>query len=668
MATRLPALWVRRPRSRARPACRFAGLLLVLSAGLSGNLFSADARPDATNRWGVCVHPGALDFEQQLDLVRDAGIGWIRCDFFWDSIQPQKDVFTFRRYDPVVEQARRRGLRVLPILDYNSRWAGRAHEHLDLWERFVETTVRRYAGRIRVWEVWNEENGGFWNPHPDPAQYARLLARTYRTIKRVDPGLQVLYGGLIGTDVRFVRQSLGAGAAGCFDALAFHPYCQPRSPRSSGRLEEFLNLRAMLGERKAPQRFWITEIGWPSTRLHSPQETEVFPLWQAVLTAAVRKTFPGRRNVRIAVLADPDYLESYATALAFLGALRAGPGFSEYRAVRIPDLAALSPDDTPVLVGLFGETFPLPAFEAMVRFVRDGGLLAHFGGVPLYYAFDSGKLGGWRSAAPPGDERFRRRLHVGWEAWWTHKGLPKTAPRIRPAPGTGGLGFIERALETKRWFTDKALASGDRMVPILEACDEKGGTVGYPSVLYRLHSELRGAVLVNTLPGPGGYASGGVSRATQARYAVRALLTWAAMGVDKVFWYDFRDDGTDRENREHNFGLVDHALRPKPAYRAVQVLTRLLGPHPAFSGPPERIAGTDVFRVDTVNTSGARVQVLWSDNPEAVLSPIPPGTTVLDCYGRSVAVSDAENRRAIPVGRYGVLFMRLRAPAGAVAK
>ncbi len=41
-------------------------------------------------------------------------------------------------------------------------------------------------------------------------------------------------------------------------------------------------------------------------------------------------------------------------------------------------------------------------------------------------------------------------------------------------------------------------------------------------------------------------------------------------GTDKVFWYNFRDKGTEPDQVEHHFGLVRWDFAPKPAYYAYQ--------------------------------------------------------------------------------------------------
>ena len=82
-----------------------------------------------------------------------------------------------------------------------------------------------------------------------------------------------------------------------------------------------------------------------------------------------------------------------------------------------------------------------------------------------------------------------------------------------------------------------------------------------------------------TLPiisGEWGYAthSKGVSLETQAAFVARQQLANLYHGVPLSIWYDWKNDGTDGEYHEHNFGTVTHDLQPKPSYRAVQTLTQ----------------------------------------------------------------------------------------------
>ena len=61
---------------------------------------------------------------------------------------------------------------------------------------------------------------------------------------------------------------------------------------------------------------------------------------------------------------------------------------------------------------------------------------------------------------------------------------------------------------------------------------------------------------------------------TQAVYILRRLLEARALGV-MTFYYDLRDDGTDRTQEWQDFGLVDYQRQPKPAFAAFQRFTAM---------------------------------------------------------------------------------------------
>ena len=77
------------------------------------------------------------------------------------------------------------------------------------------------------------------------------------------------------------------------------------------------------------------------------------------------------------------------------------------------------------------------------------------------------------------------------------------------------------------------------------------------------------------LSGEWGYASHtkGVSPDTQAVYLVRQQLVNVLAGVPISIWYDWKNDGPDPAECEHNFGTGTHDLQPKPAYIALQTFT-----------------------------------------------------------------------------------------------
>jgi hypothetical protein len=80
------------------------------------------------------------------------------------------------------------------------------------------------------------------------------------------------------------------------------------------------------------------------------------------------------------------------------------------------------------------------------------------------------------------------------------------------------------------------------------------------------------------LSGEWGYSSNlrGVSTEIQAAFAARQQLVNLLHGVTLSIWYDWKNDGEDPNENEHNFGTMTPELKPKPAYTAIQTLTHQL--------------------------------------------------------------------------------------------
>ncbi len=62
----------------------------------------------------------------------------------------------------------------------------------------------------------------------------------------------------------------------------------------------------------------------------------------------------------------------------------------------------------------------------------------------------------------------------------------------------------------------------------------------------------------------------------RAKFLPRTFILGAAAGLDKIFWFTFKDGGRDPKNFEHNQGLFFYDLTPKPSYVAYATLIRML--------------------------------------------------------------------------------------------
>ncbi len=107
----------------------------------------------------------------------------------------------------------------------------------------------------------------------------------------------------------------------------------------------------------------------------------------------------------------------------------------------------------------------------------------------------------------------------------------------------------------------------------------------HPESVWEDYARLRGILdrvsperEIPIIAGEWGYSTveGGPTEEQQARYVVRQWLSHLAEDVDLSIWYDWRNDGTDSRNVEHNFGLVRADLQPKVSFEAAQVLNQTL--------------------------------------------------------------------------------------------
>jgi hypothetical protein len=117
------------------------------------------------------------------------------------------------------------------------------------------------------------------------------------------------------------------------------------------------------------------------------------------------------------------------------------------------------------------------------------------------------------------------------------------------------------------------------------------------------------------ISGEWGYStfSKGVTLETQAGFAVRQQLANLFAGVPISIWYDWKNDGPDPDEREHNFGVVAHDLKPKPAYIALQTMT-----HELNGFRIERRLETDdtnAFVLLFSHSSGTRKLAAWTAEP-----------------------------------------------------
>ncbi|MEO6434925.1 MAG: glycosyl hydrolase [Tepidisphaeraceae bacterium] len=219
------------------------------------------------------------------DALRASKVGALRVPLRWIVVEPQKGNWDWSRMDRALK-AIPAEIEIVAMLMSVPPWASGVdpakvegfpdvYPPRDLrdWDQFVGRAVQRYQGRIRHWEIWNEENGiDFFRPAPDAPRYVEILKSAYRAAKAVDSRCKIVLGGLQMNGVipnpwsavktpDFLEYIYRAGGGKFFDICNTHPYVLP-TEGAAHMINLTRDTRAVMakhGDEKKP--LWLTEMG-----------------------------------------------------------------------------------------------------------------------------------------------------------------------------------------------------------------------------------------------------------------------------------------------------------------------------------------------------------------------------------------------------------------------
>jgi hypothetical protein len=256
--------------------------------------------PDASlpGRIGMNVHvpsPAIVD-----DVAENLGVPWLRLDFDWFRIEPERGVFRWEALDRAIARAAERGMEILATLAYTPAWASpnpAAPKISDPpastadWTDFVGQALLRYRDRVRYWQFWNEPNiTDFWTGSMTEYR-TRILEPAAAVLRSVDAGLQVVAPGL--ANLRDWRDWFTEAmvAKDAIDVIDHHSYATTGEEaivnlRRDGLQPSLQTLRRELGVDDKP--FWITETGRRSDAGNQPA------YYEDILIVLQRETWVNR--------------------------------------------------------------------------------------------------------------------------------------------------------------------------------------------------------------------------------------------------------------------------------------------------------------------------------------------------------------------------------------
>jgi len=141
-------------------------------------------------------------FDHALDDAKLAGMSLVQIRADWARIQPDADTWNYAWLDALITKAQARGLAVVLVFGPAPRWTAsylqnpspdeieRARPDIAPYERYVTAVTKRYAGRVRYYQLW--ERPVVASLLATAGDTRKLYRAAARAVHGVDPTLQVI--------------------------------------------------------------------------------------------------------------------------------------------------------------------------------------------------------------------------------------------------------------------------------------------------------------------------------------------------------------------------------------------------------------------------------------------------------------------------------------------
>lgn len=192
------------------------------------------------------------DIYRMHDVIGFSGLrSWITWEIEsfkpTERINPGKGIYYWEEWDEIFGYIRKYGFDVMATTVYTPQWASSYADaegtvgttkvassgifsyacapptNTGYYTNFLECLAERYGDVIDSWEVWNEMNplSRFWE-NGTVDDYVELIKASKAKIDEIQPGDEVIMGGLVSGSEDYWRQMLEAGIYDYTDAMVIH--------------------------------------------------------------------------------------------------------------------------------------------------------------------------------------------------------------------------------------------------------------------------------------------------------------------------------------------------------------------------------------------------------------------------------------------------------------
>ena len=257
----------------------FLGFYLTLAAPVNAESLIPLQKPIPREYFGLHMHRAVSTTPwPQVNFgswqLVDAYVNWL-------NLEQNPGLWSFEKLDRYVGLASSGKVDMLLPLAFPPRWAsarpnqkgpygsgtGSEPLQLDDWRRYVQTVGKRYEGKINNYGVWDEPNEkAFFSGTQE--QLIELASEAYRILKNIDPHIQLISPGIVGS-TKWLDQYLQKGGGKYADVIGYHfyPYIGGVDKHSQQRPESMIEIarqvKAIMDRNGVSSKpLWNTGIGY----------------------------------------------------------------------------------------------------------------------------------------------------------------------------------------------------------------------------------------------------------------------------------------------------------------------------------------------------------------------------------------------------------------------